>query len=58
MQELIQNVQYLVCLTVETTSSPNNLRRLFATNDDKLFELTGGAMRESAPAIPDLPGFL
>ena len=34
------------------------MRRLFAMPDDRLFELSGGAMQEKAPAIEDLPAFL
>ena len=58
MQSLITSADYLVCLTVETTSSPNNLRRLFATPHDKLSQLSGGAKQEAAPAIGDLSAFL
>lgn len=58
MQSLIQNSDFLVCLALETTSSPNNLRRLFATPVDKLSQLSGGAKQEVAPAIADLKAFL
>merc|ERR1711976_536963 len=58
MQSLTSNADYLVCLSVETTSSPNNLRRLFATPHDKLSQLSGGAKQEAAPAIGDLGAFL
>lgn len=58
MQSLITTADYLVCLTVETTSSPNNLRRLFATPHDKLSQLSGGTKSEAAPAIGDLNAFL
>ena len=36
MQNLVQSTDYIVCLSLETTSSPNNLRRLFATPHDRL----------------------
>ena len=50
---------YIVCLTVETTASPNNLRRLFCQSvEDRLSKETGGAMRETAPYIGDLHAFL
>ena len=58
MQSLVQNADFIVCLALETTSSSNNLRRLFAQPTDKLAALTGGAMQETAPAIADLPAFL
>lgn len=58
MQNLVQNSDFIVCLALETTASSNNLRRLFATPQDKLSQLTGGAMKESAPVIADLPAFL
>lgn len=43
---------------METTSTSNNLRRLFATPHDKLSQLSKGAKSESAPAIADLGSFL
>lgn len=36
MQSLVQNADYLVCLSLETTASSNNLRRMFATPHDRL----------------------
>ena len=36
MQNLVQNSDFIVCLALETTASSNNLRRLFATPQDKL----------------------
>ncbi len=58
MQSLVQNADYLVCLALETTSTSNNLRRLFATPHDKLSQLSKGAKQEAAPAIADLTSFL
>lgn len=58
MQSFCANSDFIVCLALETTASSNNLRRLFDTSNDKLSQLTGGAMQETAPAIADLPAFL
>lgn len=59
MQDLVTNVDFVVCLTLETTLSAScNLRRLYATAEcDRLQQLTGGVLREQAPAIPDLGAF-
>lgn len=45
-------------MTLETTATPNNLRRLFATPYDRLSQLSGGEKQEIAPAINDLGAFL
>ena len=58
MLSLIQSADYLVCLTIETTTSQQSLRRLFATPVDRLSELTGGAKQEIAPAIGDIHTYL
>ena len=58
MQDLFANADFLICLAIETTASYNNLRRLFATQTDRLNVLTGGARQETAPAITDLDSFL
>jgi len=58
MQNLVQNADYLVCLSVETTASNINVRRIFATPQDRLSQLSGGAKQETAPVIADFSSFL
>ena len=54
----MQSADFIVCLTLETTTSPINVRRLFATPYDRLSQLSGGVKTEQAPAIADLGLFL
>lgn len=48
----------MVCLAIETTVTSTNLRRNFATPQDRLSVLTQGARQEAVPPIVDLPAFL
>ena len=58
MQSLVQSTDYIVCLSLETTASSCNVRRMFNTPHDRLSQLTAGAKTESAPEIKDLSAFL
>lgn len=57
MQNLTTSADYVVCLAIETTSTSSNIRRLFATPQDRLSQLSGGAKSETAQAIPDLAAY-
>ena len=67
MQKIVESTDFMICLAIETThptaeqlgsGQAKNYRRLFITAEDRLKQLSNGALEEKALLLTDFEELL